>query len=219
MSVTAPYKNCWMTFAVRRFSVHLHQILIATLGLVCLCDGHEVIARNYRSDLGKCERRGQSGSSPNLPPYGLAKEASLQKTNDSSYHFETAQVVGGGGSDRSVARGPPSSVATGTLKASAECPHGNFVMKHLCSWCASNQDALEFSKERNARGSRFRTNVNSVLFGSPSFESDGNYCFSDDAKIVTCTLNSGNCVLNGNRCRSYHSLENGHLYYGDIQCR
>ncbi len=104
------------------------------------------------------------------------------------------------------------------LTSSGECPHGTFVMKHLCSTCQNNADALAFSKERNARGKRFHTNKNSVIFGSPNFSTQGNLCVSSFAKIVTCTVNTGHCVTLGNRCKSEHSVQNGHLYFNDIEC-
>ena len=100
-----------------------------------------------------------------------------------------------------------------------ECPNGRFVLKHLCSWCYSNDDALTFSKERNARGRGFATNKNSVIYGSPRFRRDGEDCLMvDTAKIVTCTVNTGVCTTNGNRCKCRHSVDNGHLFYHEIDC-
>ena len=98
------------------------------------------------------------------------------------------------------------------------CPHPTFVLKHLCKDCNTNQDALDFSKER--RIGRYKTNKNSVVFGSPGYKFDGGEdCVSDPVKIVTCTLNTGHCVENGHNCICKHSNRNGHLFYQDIRCQ
>jgi hypothetical protein len=98
----------------------------------------------------------------------------------------------------------------------SNCPHPRFTMKHHCSTCSNEEDALEFS--RQMRVGRDRTNVNTVICGSPTFHVEGDRCFSNSIKVMTCTLSNGHCTLDGVGCVTQHSTGNGHLFYRDTVC-
>jgi len=107
-------------------------------------------------------------------------------------------------------------VAGSRILAMSTCPHPNFVLKHLCQYCADDDEALNFSRER--RVGHFQTGVNSVVFGRPGYREEDGRCVSDKVKVVKCNLNTGYCNLEGEQCVTYHDSGNGHLYYRDTDC-
>ena len=111
-----------------------------------------------------------------------------------------------------------------TMKmAGANCPHPEFVRKHQCKHCVTDDDCLQFSKHSRSTG--YPTNVNSVIMGDPGFESTTDYqgrsvCENvNPVKVVKCTLNQGRCILEGNQCTTRHHTGNGHLFYRDTDCQ
>ena len=97
------------------------------------------------------------------------------------------------------------------------CPHAAFIMKHVCTWCLTDGDALKFSEERNRISA---TNVNTVVMGDPSFKrNDAGFCENEErVKVMTCTMSQRSCRLDGTACKTFHDLGNGHMYYRDTQC-
>ena len=95
------------------------------------------------------------------------------------------------------------------------CPHPAFITKHLCRDCATEEDALEFSKPR-----KHQTGLNSVLAGNVSFEiNDHGRCQNEElATVFECNLQTENCKLRGRNCTTYHNTGNGHMYYQNTFC-
>jgi len=101
------------------------------------------------------------------------------------------------------------------------CPHPNFVAKHLCLDCLTEEDALEFSRDRNRIQA---TAVNTVFFGNSSFtsvspKSTEQLC-ENDVPLLTynCNIQRNECRLVGNECKGKHSTDNGHLFYKEVKC-
>ncbi|QQP40290.1 Uncharacterized protein FKW44_014285 [Caligus rogercresseyi] len=106
------------------------------------------------------------------------------------------------------------------LNPDEDCPHEMFVNKHLCVDCNSIQEALAFSRRRQAYGG---TNVNTVFFGSSQFESKQAHgesvCVNTTPlKAVKCTINTNHCFELGQNCHGEHAVSNGHLFYQAIRC-
>ena len=98
----------------------------------------------------------------------------------------------------------------------SSCPHPTFVQKHLCRYCQTPEDALEFSKSRTAKN----IHINTVLFGDPGFEKiGGQYCQNiDRVQIYNCYLKRDICYPVGSRCLTKHHISTGHLYYKEMDC-
>ena len=100
------------------------------------------------------------------------------------------------------------------------CPHPDFLKKHVCTTCKTGEDCLVFSRKRNRRAT---ANKNTVLLQEPNFKLDKRYAREscrniDPVKIMTCTLNTGFCKIEGEQCYTRHATSNGHLFYREVKC-
>ena len=98
-----------------------------------------------------------------------------------------------------------------------QCPHPEFIRKHLCKNCTNKEEALDFSI--SARDATIFENT--VLTGSlmqcgfQVNETNGRCQNSELRPVYQCKLRESirYCNLEGTRCRTYHNVGNGHMYY------
>ena len=116
-----------------------------------------------------------------------------------------------------------------------QCPHSEFIRKHLCKYCTNKEEALDFSI--SARDVTILENT--VLTGSlmecdfQVNETNGHCQNSESRPVYQCKLRESitdrfsrsvsnffptdtsirYCNLEGTRCRTYHNVGNGHMYY------
>ena len=100
---------------------------------------------------------------------------------------------------------------------SETCPHFSFVRKHLCEYCVTEADALEFSMPRKGQTGR-----NSVLAGNSAnlnfTVNQRGHCQNENlGTVFECNLEREFCKQRKN-CVTYHDTGNGHLYYQNTNC-
>lgn len=102
------------------------------------------------------------------------------------------------------------------------CPHDQFVKKHWCEYCKNEWQALEFSIDARDDSP---TGRNTVLTGQDiTFQVDSRgLCANlvDLKPVFECNLGSTEsqfCRLKGEKCMTYHSPENGHMFYQETSC-
>ena len=99
-----------------------------------------------------------------------------------------------------------------------ECPHSRFKFKHWCEDCETESEALQFTlRQRN-----FETGRNTILAGK-----DLEFGLSDEfgrcqnlnlSPVFECNVFGKVCHRRGLKCQTFHSVNNGHLFYQKTQC-
>ena len=108
-----------------------------------------------------------------------------------------------------------------------QCPHKNFLIKHVCPGCLTEGDALDFSRlrgerlrEQHHRQGRIRkVNLNTVIFGTPKFIEVEDRCVNENpVTAFKCTMRENSCRRMGDNCLVKHHFKTGHLFPEEIEC-
>jgi len=113
-----------------------------------------------------------------------------------------------------------------------QCPHKNFLIKHVCTECEKEADALDFSQlraqrlheQRQLEGQQGNTRIkrnslNTVIIGTPTFIEVGNRCVNENpVTAFKCRMKEGVCSKMGDNCLVKHHFTTGHLFPDEIEC-
>ena len=99
-----------------------------------------------------------------------------------------------------------------------ECPHSMFKFKHWCENCETESEALEFTLSHR----KLETKRNTILAGkdlefglTDYYERCQNLNLS---QVFECDVYRKVCHRRGLKCQTFHSVNNGHLFYRETHC-
>ena len=102
-----------------------------------------------------------------------------------------------------------------------ECPHSMFKFKHWCENCETESEALQFTLNRRKLEQNYDTGRNTVLAGKDlefGLIEHGRCQNLNLSKVFECDVYRKVCHRRGLKCQTFHSVNNGHLYYQKTRC-
>ena len=102
-----------------------------------------------------------------------------------------------------------------------ECPNSMFKHKHWCEDCDTESEALQFTLNHRNFENGLETGLNTVLAGKDiefGLTEDGRCQNLNLSKVFECDVYRKVCHRRGLKCQTFHSVNNGHLFYKTTRC-